>query len=222
MEPPLRIRAEAAAQVHLGLAGILVLVQPLRRGVPHVDLGALHRVPGAVHHPHVRDQRRPRRRRAHQARPAGAQRAGPRARTGPSRLACVSVWPLSPLLSRQTRAETPSEPAISTTSLCESVVRWPMAAISRVASWNSRSVSRTSRMKPCRCRTSASRISRSSGVRRAAEGFDDGRGDRRLVLDDHVRTYPALQASGYDSNEFARVTQTKGGPANAASIQRTS
>ncbi len=53
---------------------------------------------------------------------------------GPSMLAWVSAWPLSPLLSRQTSGETPSEPAISTTSLCEAVVFWPIAAISLVAS----------------------------------------------------------------------------------------
>src|SRR4051812_4379025 len=36
---------------------------------------------------------------------------------GPSRFAVVSVAPLLPLLSRQTRVETPSEPDISTASL---------------------------------------------------------------------------------------------------------
>ena len=48
---------------------------------------------------------------------------------GPSRLAVVSVWPLLPLLSRQTRAEKPSEPDISTTSLCVALVIWPSLAM---------------------------------------------------------------------------------------------
>src|SRR5450631_2059009 len=82
---------------------------------------------------------------------------------GPKRLAWVSVAPSLPLLSRQTSADTPSEPAINTTSLCDGVVFWPIAATIRTASWNSRSVRRTSRTKPCRCRTSASNISRSRG-----------------------------------------------------------
>src|SRR5256885_3127355 len=69
---------------------------------------------------------------------------------GPIRLAVVSVWPLSPLLSRQTRAETPSEPAMSTTSLCEAVVSCPSRAMRAQAWWNSASDRRASRMKPCR------------------------------------------------------------------------
>ena len=47
---------------------------------------------------------------------------------GPSRLAVVSVWPLLPLLSRQISAEKPSEPDISTTSLCLASVFWPSLA----------------------------------------------------------------------------------------------
>jgi hypothetical protein len=45
---------------------------------------------------------------------------------GPSRLASVSVWP-SELLSRQTSEEMPSEPAISTASLCDSLLALPSA-----------------------------------------------------------------------------------------------
>jgi hypothetical protein len=48
---------------------------------------------------------------------------------GPIRLAVVSVRPRSPLLSRHTSDDTPSEPAPSTTSLCDSVVSWPSFAM---------------------------------------------------------------------------------------------
>ena len=44
---------------------------------------------------------------------------------GPSIDAEVSVWPLLPLLRRQTSEDTPSEPAISTTSLCDAFDFWP-------------------------------------------------------------------------------------------------
>src|SRR4051795_12332954 len=43
---------------------------------------------------------------------------------GPSRDCEVSVLPWSPLLSRQTSEETPSEPAISTGSAWVAVVEW--------------------------------------------------------------------------------------------------
>ena len=46
---------------------------------------------------------------------------------GPSRFAVVSVAPLLPLLSRQTRVETPSEPDISTASLWKALEFWPIA-----------------------------------------------------------------------------------------------
>jgi hypothetical protein len=49
-------------------------------------------------------------------------------------LAWVSLWPLLPLLSRQTSEEMPSDPAISTTSLCEAVVFWPIATMILAAS----------------------------------------------------------------------------------------
>ena len=45
---------------------------------------------------------------------------------GPSRLASVSVWP-SLLLSRQTSDEMPSEPEMSTASLCDSLLALPSA-----------------------------------------------------------------------------------------------
>src|SRR3569833_2470613 len=82
---------------------------------------------------------------------------------GPSKLAVVSVWPLLPLLSRHTSAEKPSEPDISTTSLCVSLVSWPILAMSSVPLRNSSSVRCTSRAKACRCLTSAATISRSRG-----------------------------------------------------------
>ena len=46
---------------------------------------------------------------------------------GPSWLAVVSVCPLLPLLSMQINVEKPSEPDISTVSLCVAVVFWPSA-----------------------------------------------------------------------------------------------
>src|SRR5215203_116371 len=45
---------------------------------------------------------------------------------GPSRFAVVSVAPFLPLLRRQTSVETPSEPDISTASLWNELVFWPM------------------------------------------------------------------------------------------------
>src|SRR5688572_2840366 len=68
---------------------------------------------------------------------------------------------------RQIRFETPSAPAISIASLWLGVVFWPIALMRPIASWNSFSVSFTSRTKACRCRTREERISfvRGSGVR---------------------------------------------------------
>ena len=78
---------------------------------------------------------------------------------GPSRLWVESAaW-----FCRQTRLDTPSEPAISTTSLCESWLSWPIRAMSAVAARNSSSVSFTSFTKPCRCVTSELMISRKRG-----------------------------------------------------------
>jgi hypothetical protein len=48
---------------------------------------------------------------------------------GPSMLWSVSVVPWSPLLMRQTSADSPSEPAISTASLWDSLLCLPMATI---------------------------------------------------------------------------------------------
>ena len=39
-EPPVLLREETPAQVHVGLVGILVLVEANRRGLPHIDLDA--------------------------------------------------------------------------------------------------------------------------------------------------------------------------------------
>src|SRR6516165_9352824 len=82
---------------------------------------------------------------------------------GPRRLAVVSVWPLVPLLSKQTSVEKPSEPDINTASLCVSVVFCPSAMTYWIAFSNSSSVRCTSRAKACRCFTSAVRISRTHG-----------------------------------------------------------
>ncbi len=82
---------------------------------------------------------------------------------GPSKDCEVSVWPLSPLLSRQISEEMPSEPAISTISLWLSVVSLPISTRMAVASRNSFSVRRTSRTKPWRCLTRLTMISRSRG-----------------------------------------------------------
>ena len=82
---------------------------------------------------------------------------------GPSSDWDVSVLPLSPLFRRQTSDETPSEPAISTVSLWVSLVSLPISFRIAVALWNSASVSRTSRTKPCRWRTSETMISRRRG-----------------------------------------------------------
>ena len=91
----------------------------------------------------------------------------PARQNGPRLFAWVGCVPLAPLLSRHTRFDTPSAPAISIASLWLAVVCCPIALTSRIAAWNSRSFSRTSRTNACRCRTRASRISfvRASGVR---------------------------------------------------------
>ena len=75
----------------------------------------------------------------------------------------VSVWPLLPLLRRHTSVETPSEPDISTASLWKALVFCPIALTYAAACWNSTSESFTSRIKACRCRTSADITSRKRG-----------------------------------------------------------
>ena len=83
---------------------------------------------------------------------------------GPSRFAVVSVAPFLPLLSRHTSVETPSEPDISTASLWKALEFWPMALMMAQPWWNSSSVSFASRMKACRCLTSAVITSRKRGL----------------------------------------------------------
>ncbi len=56
---------ELAAQVHVGLHRVLVLVEAFRRRMPDVDLGAGDRIAFAVAEPGVDEHHRPRRRRAH-------------------------------------------------------------------------------------------------------------------------------------------------------------
>ena len=59
--------------------------------------------------------------------PPFSVRGESRRQNGPSRFAVVSVWPLLPLLSRQTSVETPREPASRRASLWLSVVCRPTA-----------------------------------------------------------------------------------------------
>ncbi len=58
------VGGELAAQVHVGLGRVLVLVETLGRGLPDIDLGADHRLAVAVLGPGVDEQLRSRRRRA--------------------------------------------------------------------------------------------------------------------------------------------------------------
>jgi hypothetical protein len=60
-----------------------------------------------------------------------SSRGEPARQNGPIRFAVVSCSPSSPLFCRQTSDDTPSEPAISTTSLCDSVLSWPSVAMIR-------------------------------------------------------------------------------------------
>ena len=121
------VGGEGAAQVHVGLRGVLVLVEAFRRCVPDVDLASATRLAVAVAHPGIDEQRPPGV--GERTIDAPFSICGESSRqNGPSRLAVVSALP-SPLLSRHTSAETPSEPAASTTSLCDSFVRWPSRAI---------------------------------------------------------------------------------------------
>src|SRR5205085_53819 len=87
----------------------------------------------------------------------------PLRQNGPIRLAVVS--PPCALFCRQTSAETPSDPAASTTSLCDGVVSWPAFAISPQICRNSASVSCVSCTNACRCCTAEA-----SSVRRRASG----------------------------------------------------
>ena len=127
-EAAVRVGRELAAQVHLGLLRVLVLVEADRRGVPDVDLGARRSGrPVAVEDARIHEERpglaSASARGSRRSRPA----ASPVRQNGPSSDCEVSVWPWSPLLSRQTSEEIPSEPAISTISLWRSLVRWPIS-----------------------------------------------------------------------------------------------
>jgi hypothetical protein len=70
----LRIGEELAAQVHVGLDRILVLVEAFRRGVPDVDLRAYDRIAFGVAEPGVDEHHRPRRGRAHDRTAIGRDR----------------------------------------------------------------------------------------------------------------------------------------------------
>ena len=65
---------ELAAQVHVGLGRILVLVEALRRRLPDVDLRAGDGPPGRVLEPGLHEQRRPGCRRAHDRAAVGRRR----------------------------------------------------------------------------------------------------------------------------------------------------
>jgi hypothetical protein len=56
-------------------------------------------------------------------------RGEPARQNGPRRFAVVSRVPPAPLFCRHTSDDTPSEPVISTTSLCDSLVSWPSLAM---------------------------------------------------------------------------------------------
>ena len=75
---PLRVGGELAAQVHVGLGRVLVLVEPFGRGLPDIDLGAGDRLAVRVLHVRGDEQLRSRRRRAHdRAAVLGARRIEP-------------------------------------------------------------------------------------------------------------------------------------------------
>src|SRR4029079_12762136 len=168
------IGGELAAQVHVGLGGVLVLVKPFGRGLPDVDLGAGDGVGVAGVGP-ARDWpwRAWARALTNSSGPGVGERTieppfsvrGESSRqNGPSRLAVVSVAPFLPLLSRHTKVDTPSEPDASTASLWNELELWPIELMMAQAWWNSSSVSFTSRTKACRCLTRAVITSRKRGL----------------------------------------------------------
>ena len=115
---------------------------------------------------------------------------------GPSRLASVSVLPLSPLLSRQTSDERPSEPDISTASLWVSLRVLAERDDVADAAWNSSSVSFTSRAKSCRWRTKRRHDLPEPRVGRALQLAQHRGGDVLLVLDDHgIASMSGVRAS---------------------------
>ena len=124
---------EAPAQIHLGLSGILVLIETFRRRMPNIDLGPSDGTALPIGDFGMHGEPRPGVGERTNVSPLALSGWSSR-QNGPSMLACVSVWPSLPLLSRQTNADTPSEPAINTASLCEAVVFWPNATMILVAS----------------------------------------------------------------------------------------
>ena len=94
------VGGELAAQVHVGLHRVLVLVEAFGRGMPDVDFGARDRLAALVLEPGIDEQRRPGVGERTIEPPFGVTGECMR-QNGPSRLASVSAWPLSPLLSRQ-------------------------------------------------------------------------------------------------------------------------
>src|SRR4029077_4705234 len=83
---------------------------------------------------------------------------------GPRSAEAVSVAPLWPLLSRQTRVDKPAASENKMPSLWASWVAWPMRLRKSIPVSNSSSVRRTSRANACRCRTRAAITSRSRGL----------------------------------------------------------
>src|ERR1700710_1602868 len=61
MKPPGIIGNEPPAQIHLGLGGTLILIQPLRRRMPDIDFSLRDRSPVAIPEKTVNDKLRPRR-----------------------------------------------------------------------------------------------------------------------------------------------------------------
>src|SRR5262249_4207140 len=56
-----RVREKLAAQIHVGLGRVLILVKSFRGGMPDVDFRARDRVSAAVPEPGIDEQGRPRR-----------------------------------------------------------------------------------------------------------------------------------------------------------------
>src|SRR3954471_18138516 len=71
---PVLVGEELAAQVHVGLHGVLVFVKALSRRLPDIDLRADDRRAAAITEPGVDEQRRPRRRGANDRTAVGCYR----------------------------------------------------------------------------------------------------------------------------------------------------
>ena len=130
---------------------------------------------------------------------------------GPSSDCEVSVVPLSPLFSRQTSDETPSEPAISTVSLWVSLVSLPISFRIAVAAWNSASVRRTSRTKPCRWRDERDHDLAQARVGGPLHDLEHGRGHVLLALEDHVGGQATAAPAAEQQLALARVARERGG-----------